>query len=160
MLRHKKFLFILAVLFSSVARSEDLQPLSKYTMRHPLFMSDVSDAQMIASRCSALFLILSTRSGEIKNKESIKDVIKHFAEKAEGYELTRLLLTKGSSSEGIKTRLLEKRFAKKYAEITLYNWKKSNDLFGGLIDQDRLTCEDHYPYFKKLNRNLAQALKH
>jgi hypothetical protein len=146
----------LAMILSSFAHAKELEPLADFVRRNPLFMAQLRDSQMLVSRCSALYLVLSIRLNEMQYKKDGDDLIFHFTKTAENYEESRLALSKAGKYDEASTRFLQKDFAKKYSDITLANWKKGKGVFEGLIDEDLKVCADHAPYFKKLARNLAK----
>ena len=156
MLRHKKILCALAMLLSSFGHAKELEPLADFVRRNPLFMMQLSESQMLVSRCSALYLVLSIRLNEMQYKKDGDDLILQFTKTAESYEAGRLTLSKAGKYDEASTRFLQKDFAKKYSDITLANWKKDKGIFEGLINEDLKVCADHVPHYQKLVRNLAK----
>ena len=144
------------MLLSSFANAKELEPLADFVRRNPLFMIELRDSQMLVSRCSALYLVLSIRLNEMQYKKDGDDLILQFTKTAESYEEGRLALSKAGKYDEASTRFLQKDFAKKYSDITLANWKKDKGIFEGLIDEDLKVCRDHAPYYKTLVRNLAR----
>jgi hypothetical protein len=114
---------------------------------------------MVVSRCSALYLVLSVRLYDMENKKEANTLISQLSKTAESYEVAREILSKTSLYDEQSTRFLQKEFAKKYAEITLTNWKKNNDLFNTLIREDLKVCEDNAPHFKKFTDKLSKELR-
>ena len=159
MLRHKKILFICALLFSSFGHAKELEPLADMVRHNPEFITKVKDSQMLVSRCSALYLVLSVRLYDMENKKEADTLIRQLSKTAESYEEARVILSKTSIYSEQSTRFLQKDFAKKYAEITLANWKKDNDIFNPMIREDLKVCEDHAPYFKKFAKTLGREIK-
>ena len=156
MLAHKKHLFILTLLFSSFVNGRELEPLDDFVRRNPLFISQLKDSQMLVSRCSALYLVLSIRLSDMQNKSDHNPLIAELTKTAESYEQARLALSKAVKYDEASSRFLQKDFAKKYSDITLNNWKKDKGIFEGLITQDLKVCEDHTPHYKKLAHLLAK----
>ena len=144
------------MLLSSFANAKELEPLADFVRRNPLFMIELRDSQMLVSRCSALYLVLSIRLNEMQYKKDGDDLILQFTKTAESYEEGRLALSKAGKYDEASSRFLQKDFAKKYSDITLANWKKDKGIFEGLIDEDLKVCRDHAPYYKTLVRNLAR----
>lgn len=156
MLRHKKILFICALLFSSFVLAKELEPLADMVRHNPHFITKVKDSQMLVSRCSALYLVLSVRLYDMENKKEADTLIRQLSKTAERYEDARVILSKTSIYSEQSTRFLQKDFAKKYAEITLANWKKDNDIFNPIIREDLKVCADLAPHYQKLVRNLTK----
>jgi hypothetical protein len=144
------------MLLSSLVNAKELEPLADFVRRNPLFMTQLRDSQMLVSRCSALYLVLSIRLNEVQYKKDGDDLILQFTKNAESYEDGRLALSKAGKYDEASTRFLQKNFAKKYSVITLANWKKDEGIFAGLINDDLKVCRDHAPYYKTLVRNLAK----
>jgi hypothetical protein len=136
--------------------AKELEPLADFVRRNPLFMMELRDSQMLVSRCSALYLVLSVRLNEVQYKKDGDDLILQFTKNAESYEEGRVALSKTGKYDEASTRFLQKDFAKKYSVITLANWKKDKGIFEGLINEDLKVCRDHAPYYKKLTHNLAK----
>jgi hypothetical protein len=74
------------MLLSSFAHAKELEPLADFVRRNPLFMTQLRDSQMLVSRCSALYLVLSVRLNEMQYKKDGDDLIFHFTKTAENYE--------------------------------------------------------------------------
>jgi hypothetical protein len=144
------------MLLSSLVNGRELEPLTDLVGRNPLFMTQLRDSQMLVSRCSALYLVLSIRLNEVQYKKDGDDLILQFTKNAESYEEGRLALSKTGKYDEASTRFLQKDFAKKYSVITLANWKKDEGIFAGLINDDLKVCRDYAPHYKKLVRNLAR----
>ena len=144
------------MLLSSFANAKELEPLADFVRRNPLFMMQLRESQMLVSRCSALYLVLSVRLNEMQYKKDGDDLILQFTKTAESYEAGRLTLSKAGKYDEASTRFLQKDFAKKYSDITLANWKKDKGIFEGLINEDLKVCADHAPHYQKLVRNLAK----
>ena len=144
------------MLLSSLVNAKELEPLADFVRRNPLFMTQLRDSQMLVSRCSALYLVLSIRLNEVQYKKDGDDLILQFTKNAESYEEGRLALSKTGKYDEASTRFLQKDFAKKYSMITLANWKKDEGIFAGLINDDLKVCRDYAPHYKKLVRNLAR----
>ena len=158
MLRNKKILFAFAMLFSSFVNARELEPLADFVHRNPQFMTQLKDSQMLVSRCSALYVVLSVRLNEMQYKKDGDDLIAHLTKASESYELGRLTLSKAGKYDEPSTRFLQKDFAKKYSNITLANWKKDRGIFEDLINEDLKVCEDYAPHYKKLAHNLAKYI--
>ena len=108
----------------------------------------------MASRCSALYLVLSSRTEGSKSNE-LQGIAKEYSNRAEIYDEVREVIsqvTKSSNSQ-------QKDFAKSYRDITLMNWKQYNDIFKGMVNDDLDVCRDNYPQFKKLATNLSKEIK-
>ncbi len=156
---HKHYILVLTMLLSSMAEAIELEPLSDFVRHHPQFMTKMKDSQMVVSRCSALYLVLSVRLYDMENKKEANTLISQLSKTAESYEVAREILSKTSLYDEQSTRFLQKEFAKKYAEITLTNWKKNNDLFNTLIREDLKVCEDNAPHFKKFTDKFSKELR-
>ena len=44
--------------------------------------------------------------------------------------------------------------------IWIKNWKKNNDIFRGIVNEDYDVCEDHFLYYEKLTKNLSKEIRH
>ena len=150
-------LFSLAIPFT--LNAAELEPLKQFINRKPQFISDKSDVQFIATRCSALYLVLSSRTDEASKAKDMQGMTKEFVDRAATYEQVREVLSRATGLRGEPSRNQQKDFAKSYADITLSNWKQSNDLFRGIVGEDLGVCRDSYPYFKKLATNLYKDIK-
>ena len=124
MTAHKKHLFILTLLFSSFVNGRELEPLADFVRRNPLFISQLKDSQMLVSRCSALYLVLSIRLSDMQNKSDHNPLIAEFTKTAEIYEQARLALSKAGKYDEASSRFLQKDFAKNIATSHLTNGKK------------------------------------
>ena len=142
-------------MISISAYSEELESLKQFISRKPLFFSDESDTQVIANRCSALYVILSSRVENSKNLKSLSEI---YINKAIVYSQVREILSKANNIKEL-SRNQQKYFAKRYADITLKNWKEYDDILNGIVNEDLNVCEDNYPYFKKLAINLSKEIK-
>jgi hypothetical protein len=113
----------------------------------------------MATRCSALYFLLSARIEEASKAKDMQGMNKEFVDRAATYEQVREVLSRATGLRGEPSRNQQKDFAKSYADITLSNWKQSNDLFRGIVGEDLDVCRDSYPYFKKLATNLYKDIK-
>jgi len=133
----------------------ELEPLKQFINRKPSFLSDKNDTELIASRCSALYLVLSSRTEAVPKSNELKGIATEYADRAGVYDEVREVISKVTKSPQNQ----QKEFAQSYADTTLKNWKQSNDIFKGIVSDDLDVCRDSYPYFKKLSINLSQDLK-
>ena len=154
----KTLITILLVITSSLHAAE-LESLKQFTNRKPSFISNKVDTQFVATRCSALYLVLSSRTEEASKEKALKAIAKDYADRAVTYDQVRDIFAKAISPKDESSKNLENEFAKKYSDITLRNWKQSNDLFKGIVNEDLDVCRDNYPYFKKLATNLSKDIK-
>lgn len=138
------------------AHAQELESLAQYIHRKPLFISDKNDTLYVASRCSALYLVLSSRIEEAKIKD-LRPTIKEYDDRAVTYNQVRAILSKATGPSVDLSMKQQKDFAKIYADITLRNWKYSNDIFAGTIEQDLGVCRDNFSDFKKLAVNLSKG---
>ena len=132
----------------------ELEPLKQFINRKPLFLSDKNDTELVASRCSALYLVLSSRTEGSKSNE-LQGIAKEYSNRAEIYDEVRDVISKVTKSSNSQ----QKDFAKSYRDITLMNWKQYNDIFKGMVNDDLDVCRDNYPQFKKLATNLSKEIK-
>jgi hypothetical protein len=132
----------------------ELEPLKQFINRKPLFLSDKNDTELVASRCSALYLVLSSRTEGSKSNE-LQGIAKEYANRANTYDQVREVISKVTKSSNMQ----QKDFAKSYGDITLMNWKKYNDIFKGMVNDDLDVCRNNYPQFKKLATNLSKEIK-
>lgn len=137
----------------------ELEPLKQFINRKPQFIVDKSDVQFVATRCSALYLVLSSRTDEASKAKDMQGMTKEFVDRAATYEQVREVLSRATDLRGELARNQQKDFAKSYADITLVNWKKNGDIFEGMVNDDLNVCQDNYPYFKKLATNLSKEIK-
>lgn len=145
-------------MISISAYSEELESLKQLVNRKPLFFSDKSDTQMVATRCSALYIILSSRAEDPSNSKDLKTLSEAYINKAVVYSQARAVLSKAANMREY-SRDQQKYFAKSYADMTLDNWKRYDDILKGIVNEDLNVCEDNYPYFKKLAINLSKEIK-
>ena len=132
----------------------ELESLKQFINRKPSFLSNKNDTELVASRCSALYLVLSSRTEGSKSKE-LQDIAKEYANRADAYDEVREAISQVTKSSSTQ----QKDFAKSYGDITLMNWKQYNDIFKGMVNDDLDVCRDNYPYFKKLAINLSKEIK-
>ena len=147
------------IIFSTVslfAHAQELESLEQYIHRKPLFISDKNDTLYVASRCSALYLVLSTRIEEAAKTKDLKSTIKEYEDRAVTFNQVRTILSKATGSSVDMSMKQQKDFAKTYADLTLRNWKYGGDIFSGIIEQDFGVCRDNFPDFKKLAINLSK----
>jgi hypothetical protein len=137
----------------------ELEPLKQFINRKPSFISDKVDTQFVATRCGALYLVLSSRTDEVSKEKDLKALGKEYAERAFIYDKVREIFSRVTDPRGELSKQQEKDFAKNYADITLRNWKQNSDLFKGIVNDDLDVCRDNYPYFKKLANNLSKDIK-
>lgn len=140
-------------MISISAYSEDLESLKQITGKKPLFILDKHDSQMVATRCSALYIILSVRAENSLNSKDLKTLSEAYINKAVVYSQVKEVLFKADNMEEF-SKDQQKYYAKKYADITLNNWKKYDNILNGIVNEDLNVCENNYPYFKKLAINL------
>ena len=133
----------------------ELEPLKHFINRKPSFLSDKNDTELIASRCSALYLVLSSRIETVPKSKELKGVATDYGDRAVVYDEVREFISKVTKSPQNQ----QKEFAQSYANTTLMNWKQSNDIFKGIVSDDLDVCRDNYAYFKKLSINLSQDSK-
>ena len=145
-------------MLSISAYSKELEGLNQLVSRNPLFLSDKSDVQIIASRCSALYLVLNFRAEEAFQSKDPKGIASEYLEKASVYNQVREVLCKAENMSQLCINQ-QKDFSKSYADITVNNWKKNSDLFNGIVNNDLNVCDDNHPFFKRLARNLSKEIK-
>jgi len=156
---HQKNL-ILFILLALPALANDIEPLKSYTQKRPLFLSDKHEAAQVASRCSALYLVLDARLIDLRDKDlSMKKVIDDLDEKAFHYHRAGSLILSQSKTEAEQGRTVQKAFTQHYGDLTLKNWKANNNIFKGSVGEDLSVCDQNYVYFKKLSITLARDLK-
>ena len=128
----------------------ELEPLKQFINRKPLFFSDKNDTEMLASRCSALYLVLGSRIEAVPKSKEMQDISKEYADQAMVYDQVREVISKVTKSSITQ----QKEFAQNYANMTLINWKKHDDIFKGMVNDDLDVCQNNYIYFKKLAVDL------
>jgi hypothetical protein len=150
-----KVLLVILMALASFADAAELESLKQFINRKPLFLSDKNDTEVIASRCSALYLVLSSRTEEFQKSKDLQGIAKDYADRAVVFDQVREVISKVTDPP--QSQL--KTFAQIYADLTLSNWKQSNDVFKGMVSDDEDVCRDNYAYFKKLSINLSKDLK-
>jgi len=150
-----KALIVIFLAISYPIDAAELEPLKQFINRKPLFLADKNDTKFVASRCSALYLVLSSRAEDISKSKDLRDIALDYADRAVTYDRVREIVSKVTES----SRTQQKEFAQSYADITLTNWKQSGDVFKGIISDDLDVCLDNYVYFKKLAVNLSKETK-
>jgi hypothetical protein len=150
-----KALVVILMALASFAYAAELEPLKQFINRKPLFLSDKNDTEVIASRCSALYLVLSSRTEEFQKSKDLQAIAKDYADRAVVFDQVREVISKVTNPPQSQ----QKGFAQIYADTTLSNWKQSNDIFKGIVSDDLDVCRDNYAYFKKLSINLSKDLK-
>lgn len=128
----------------------ELVPLKEFILKKPLFLSNKDDTEVVASRCSALYLVLGSRAEGLTPSKEVQSVVKLYKEHAVTYENAREILSKESLLKALQSQNRQKDFAKHYASVTLADWKQGDDPFKGSVSNDLDVCADNYPYFKKL----------
>ncbi len=147
----KVLVMILMTITSSLYAAE-LEPLKQFINRKPLFFSDKNDTEMLASRCSTLYLVLGSRIEAVPKSKEMQDISKEYADRAVAYDQVREVISKVTKSSITQ----QKEFAQNYANMTLINWKKHDDIFKGMVNDDLDVCQNNYIYFKKLAVNLSK----
>ncbi len=150
-----KALVVILMALGSFAYAAELEPLKQFINRKPLFLKDKNDTEVIASRCSALYLVLSSRTEELQKSKELQGVVKDYGDRAVIFDQVREVIsqvTKSSQSQ-------QKEFVQSYADMTLSNWKQSSDIFKGMVSDDLDVCRDNFAYFKKLSINLSKDIK-
>jgi hypothetical protein len=150
-----KALIVTLLAISYPIDAAELEPLKQFINRKPSFLSDKNDTELIASRCSALYLVLSSRTETVPKSKDLKGIATEYADLAGVYDEVREVISKVTKSPQNQ----QKEFAQSYADTTLKNWKQSNDIFKGIVNDDLDVCRDNYAYFKKLAVNLSQETK-
>ena len=150
-----KALIVMFLAISFAIDAAELEPLKQFVNRKPFFLSDKNDTELIASRCSALYLVLSSRTEAVPKSKELKGIANDYADRAGVYDEVREVISKITKSPQNQ----QKEFAQSYADTTLMNWKQSNDIFKGIVNDDLDVCRDNYPYFKKLAVNLSKETK-
>ena len=150
-----KALIVMFLAISYPIDAAELEPLKQFINRKPLFLSDKNDTELIASRCSALYLVLSSRAETVPKSKELKDIATDYGDRAGVYNEVREVISKVTKSPQNQ----QKEFAQSYADTTLKNWKQSNDIFKGIVNDDLDVCRDNYAYFKKLAVNLSKETK-
>lgn len=154
-LSHVTKILLVAFLFISTSMyAKEIEHLKEFVKRKPLFLSDKTDTVSIASRCSALYLVLSSRTESPKSKE-LQAVSQEYAARAYTYDQVREVISKVTGS----SKAMQKEFIMYYADITLLNWKENGDLFKGVVGEDLDVCSHNYADFKKLANHLSKEIK-
>lgn len=107
-------------MLSISAYSKELEGLKQLVSRKSLFLSDKSDVQIIASRCSALYLVLNFRALEAFQSKDLKGIASEYFEKASVYNQAREFLCKAENMSQLCINQ-QKDFSKSYADITVNN---------------------------------------
>ena len=147
------------VTMSCSLHAAELESLKQFINRKPLFLSDKNDAELVASRCSALYLVLSFRTEEAPKSKELQGIAKEYSDRALIFDEVREIFSKVTDHKTKPSELQQKEFAKNYGDITLMNWKQYNDIFKGMVNDDLDVCRDNYPQFKKLATNLSKEIK-
>jgi len=122
-------------MISISAYSQELESLKQFTGKKPLFISDKDDTEFVASRCSALYLVLGSRANEAFNQKDPQGIAAEYLDKAVIYDKAREILLKAKDNLKEPAKNQQKDFAKTYGDLTLSNWKKNGDLFKGLVNE-------------------------
>ena len=137
----------------------ELESLKQFINRKPLFLSDKNDTELVASRCSALYLVLSSRTEKVSNSKEVQSIAKEFGEQAFVFDQVREVISKVTDHKIQSSVSQQKQFAINYADITLTSWKQYNDIFRGMVNDDLDVCRNNYPQFKKIANNLSKEFK-
>jgi hypothetical protein len=139
---------------SSSIRATELEPLKEFIKRKPIFLSDKNDTVVMASRCSALYLVLSSRTEALKSRE-LQGVSQEYSSRAYTYDQVREIISRVTDPSSS----MQREFMMRYADITLMNWKEYGDLFKGIVGEDLDVCSQNYADFKKLANHLSKEIK-
>ena len=137
----------------------DLEPLKQFIKRKPLFLSNKNDVEIVASRCSALYLVLSARTENVPKSKELQGLIKEYDERGTVFESVRDVFSRESMISSQSSKNQQRVFAKTYADMTLSNWKQSGDLFKGMVNDDLDVCRDNYAYFDRLADRFSKEIK-
>lgn len=85
------------VAISCSLHAKELESLKDFINRKPLFLSDKDDTEFVASRCSALYLVLSSRTEGSKSSE-LQSIAKEYANRADAYDEVREVMSKVTKS--------------------------------------------------------------
>lgn len=143
---------------SMQAHSQELVGLKELISSKPLFFSKKNDTQIIASRCSALYLVLDSRSDEALHLNATQALSSVYLDRALVYNQVKEILSKADNTREI-SQGQQKLFAKCYADITMSNWKNYGDIFKGIVNDDLDVCEKNYSYYRKLALGLNKETK-
>lgn len=155
-MRHRAKAFIAMLMaMSYCTHAAELESLQQFIKRKPFYLSNKNDVEMMASRCSALYVVLSSRAEEVSNSKELKVTVKEYNNRALVFDEVREVFSKVTDDKMQSSKTQQKEFVKIYADMTLANWKKSGDLFKGMVNDDLDICRDHYLHFKKLSINLS-----
>jgi hypothetical protein len=147
---------VMFVVMTSSVYAAELESLKQFTNSKPSFISDKMDTQFAATRCAALYFVLSSRIEEISKEKALNVIAEDYADRAVTYDQVRDIFSKVIKTRDASSNNQEKKFAKRYSDITLSNWKQGNNLFKGIVNEDLDVCHENYPYFKKLATNLSK----
>ena len=114
-----KALIVMFLAISYPINAAELEPLKQFINRKPLFLSDKNDTELIASRCSALYLVLSSRTEAVPKSKELKGIATEYADRAGVYDEVREVISKVTKSPQNQ----QKEFAQSYADTT---WKIGN----------------------------------
>ena len=156
--RAKAFMMMLLAMSCSIHAAE-LESLQQFIKKKPTYLSDKNDVEMMASRCSALYVVLSARAEEASSSKELKGTAKEYTNRALVFDEVREIFSKVTDHKLQSSTTQQKEFGKIYADMTLMNWKQSGDLFKGIVNEDLDVCRDHYFHFKKLSVNLSKDIK-
>ena len=153
--RAKAFIIMLFAMSLSI-HAAALESLQQWVNRKPFYLSNKNDIEMMASRCSALYLVLSARAEEVSSSKELKGTVKEYTNRALVFDEVREIFSKVTDHKLQSSENQQKEFGKIYADMTLMNWKQRGDIFKGMVNDDLDVCHDHYLHFKKLSVNLSK----
>lgn len=149
---------MLLVMSCSIHAAE-LESLQQWIKKKPNYLSDKNDVVIMASRCSALYLVLNSRAEEASSSKELQGTAKEYANRALVFDQVREVFSRVTDLKMQSSKAQQKEFGKIYADMTLINWKRHNDIFRGIVNHDLDVCDDHYLHFKKLANNLSKDIK-
>jgi len=136
-----------------------LESLQQWIKKKPNYLLDKNNVAFMASRCSALYLVLNSRVEEASSSKELQDTAKEYANRALVFDQVREVFSRVTDLMMQSSKAQQKEFGKIYADMSLNNWKQHNDIFRGIVNDDLDVCDDHYLHFKKLANNLSKDIK-
>ena len=135
------------------------ESLSDFTKRDPYFLENKAHANHVASRCSALYYSLQIQLEAFSNDNDLKATWLDIKNKAYILDQSRRYLKNDQSHFDESSLPSQVGYLHFYASDIIKNWKKNNNIFQGVVNEDYNVCEDYFSYFKKFNINLSKEIK-
>lgn len=144
---------------NSIESDPVLESLSDFTKKEPYFIENRAHAHFLATRCSALYLSLQIQLRAFSNDKDLKSTLEDIKHKAYIFDKSRRYLGNDPLHDE-PSFASQGKYLEFYASHIIKNWKKNNDIFRGIINEDYDVCEDHFLYYEKLTKNLSKEIRY